>query len=283
MRIHLRLGVAVLIVLAGVTTAAGQEPEAVAKLIGQLCAADFRTRQDASNSLAKMGSPALPALRKALTSDVELEAKRRIEHVIARIENTILQTEEKLWQEFDAPRRGIRDRLVRILTRNPTLDDQKTTVALYLLTIGRAPTQEEAKQAGKQLAAADGKRAGILQLARSLVKAKEFNADLAGVNTRLLKLQADLSGDTEVAQQLARLNSAEFQKLINETAAGTAKVFPADPPFVQAAFLLTLSRFPTDRETREFTAHLERTKNRTTATADGFWALLNTREFVLVK
>jgi hypothetical protein len=65
-----------------------EEPsaEAVAKLIAQLGAAQFRTREQASTELVKLGRPILPALRKAATAHTELEVRRRIEHVVIRIE-----------------------------------------------------------------------------------------------------------------------------------------------------------------------------------------------------
>jgi hypothetical protein len=68
-------------------TAAADEPspETVAKLIARLGALDFRTRQQASYELEKLGSPVLPALRKAATANLELEVKRRIELVVIRI------------------------------------------------------------------------------------------------------------------------------------------------------------------------------------------------------
>src|SRR5262245_7070898 len=79
-------------------------PEAVAKLITQLGAEDFRSRQDATDKLEKLGGPALPTLRKAAKATRELEVKRRLELVIARIEKALLDAEEKHWQALDDPR-----------------------------------------------------------------------------------------------------------------------------------------------------------------------------------
>jgi hypothetical protein len=61
-------------------------PEAVAKLIGQLGAGHFRSRQQASDELVKLGRPVLPALRKAAAANTELEVRRRLELVVIRIE-----------------------------------------------------------------------------------------------------------------------------------------------------------------------------------------------------
>jgi len=65
-------------------------PEAAAKLIAQLSAADFRSRQQASDELKKFGIPVLPALRKAATEKNELEVTRRLESLVKQIENATL-------------------------------------------------------------------------------------------------------------------------------------------------------------------------------------------------
>jgi TolB protein len=70
-------------------------PDEVAKLIGRLDSEDFRTRQEASVQLEKLGAAVLPALRKARKTDVELEAKRRIEQVIGQIEAGLTQKEAR--------------------------------------------------------------------------------------------------------------------------------------------------------------------------------------------
>src|SRR5438093_12039516 len=84
----------------GRTGPAEQPSPDVPKLLAQLKSTDFRTRTEASDKLEKLGGPVLPALRKALTTQTEVEAKRRIEFVIDRIENALLQAEEKLWQDL---------------------------------------------------------------------------------------------------------------------------------------------------------------------------------------
>jgi hypothetical protein len=259
-------------------------PDAVAKLIGQLNSETFRTRQQASDKLEKLGAPVLPALRKALKTDLELEARRRIEQVIDRIEAGILQAEEKLWKDFDAPQRGVKDRLLRILARTPTLSDRQVTAAIYLITVGRSPTEPELKDAQKRLAEGSIRRASILRLARALVQGKEFNTALAGVNERLTRARKELATENELAKALARLNSAEFQKLIDEVAAATAKATKTDEDLVDLAFLLTVSRFPEGGQQRKpALGHLKRAPNRATATSDVFWALLSTKEFLVTQ
>jgi hypothetical protein len=259
-------------------------PDAVAKIIGQLSSEDFQTRQEASAKLEKFGSPVLPALRKALKTDVELEVKRRLEQVIGRIEAGLVQAEEKLWKDFDAQQCGVKDRLSSILARTPTMSDRQVTAAIYLITVGRSPTEPEFEDAQKQLVEGSIRWASILRLARSLVQGKEFNTALAGVNERLIEARKGLATENELAKALERLNSAEFQKLIDEVAAATAKATKTDEDLVDLAFLLTVSRFPEDEQQRKpALGYVKRAPNRATATSDLFWALLNTKEFLVTK
>jgi hypothetical protein len=285
-QIHIVNALLALALIGNCSSGQSEQPsaDAVAKLIGQLNSAEFRTRQDATDKLEKLGTPVLPALRKALKAGAEPEARRRIEHVIGRIEAGLLQAEEKRWKDFGAPERGIKDRLSKILARTPTLSDQQVTAAIYLITVGRSPSEPELKDAQKQLARGSIRWASILQLSRSLVQGKEFSTALAGVNERLMKTQKELAADNEIAKALHRLNSPEFEKLINEVAATTARAARTDEDFVDLAFLLTVSRFPEEEQQRKpALGHLKRAPNRATATSTVFWALLNTKEFLVAK
>jgi hypothetical protein len=258
-------------------------PDEVAKLIGRLDSEDFRTRQEASVKLEKLGAAVLPALRKARKTDVELEAKRRIEQVIGRIEAGLLQAEENLWKDFDAPQRGVKDWLNKILARTPTMSDRQITTTIYLITVGRSPTGPELADAEKQLAEGSVRGASILRLARARLQGKEFNAALAGAHERLIKARRELAIETDIGK-LRRLNSAEFQTLRDEVAAATAKAAKTDEDLVDLALLLTVSRFPEDERQRTLAlGQMQRTPNRAAAASTLFWVLLNTREFLVTK
>jgi hypothetical protein len=244
-------------------------------------AADFRSRQQASEELEKLGAPILPALRKAAPASSTLETKRRIENVVNRIENALLKTEEKRWEDLDTPRRGIKDRLGKILAKTPELSDQQSAAAIYLLTVGRAPTDDEVTRAKKQFAENDGRPANILQLTRSLVQGKEFNAKVAAANGQVLKVQKDLASETELADKLRRINGAGIQNLTSEIAAPLDKAVKSDEQLIDLAFLLVVSRFPTSAESRTAVAHLKRAERRPAATENIFWALMNTKEFAM--
>src|SRR5262249_48774330 len=109
--------------------------DTVAKLIAQLGADDFRTREQASKELVKLGSKTLPALHKAARGNLNLEARRRIQQVAVRIEDILLEAEDKPWKGLDGPRRGIKERLIRILRKSSSLSDAQVTSAIYLLTV----------------------------------------------------------------------------------------------------------------------------------------------------
>jgi hypothetical protein len=254
-------------------------PETVAKLIGQLGAADAASRQQASDRLEELGGPVLPALRQAVAGKAEGEAKSRLELLVARIEHNLLKAEEKRWQALDASRRGLKDRLVTIMTRAPTLSDQQRASAIYLLAVGRPPTDDEVKLAQKQLAETNGRAAGALSLARSLVQGKDFCAEVAVFNVRLTKVKTDLAAEKELVKRLHRLNSDEIQKMTADVAATLNKAVKADGPLIDLAFLLVLSRFPKANDTDQASAHLKKA-GRLQGTEDMLWALMNTREFL---
>jgi hypothetical protein len=113
-------------------------------------------------------------------------------------------------------------------------------------------------------------------------RARKFNTALVVVDERLTKARKELATETEIAKALKRLNSAEFDKLIDEVAATTAKAKKTDEDFVDLAFLLTVSRFPGE-ERKSAIDQLKRGPNRATATSTVFWALLNTKEFLVAK
>lgn len=261
---------------APVVAQSAQPPtESIAKLIAKLGSTDFRTREQATAELEKLGEPALPILRKAATGDVALEVKRRINEVVERIEQAPRIAEEKLWQNMDQQRRDIKDRLIKILApRKQALSDRQLASAIYLVTTGRAPTEAEAAQAEMQLKERNYKLVPALRLARSLVGSKEYHADLAAANSRVLKLQRDL------ANKVVLLNGAESQKFINEVAASVDKAAKSDMHFCDLAHLLTLSRFPEPNVANNVTAHLKRSASRSSGTADVVWALVNTNEFL---
>jgi hypothetical protein len=60
--------------------------EQVARLLSKLSNDDFAVRQQAETELVKLGTPALPQLRKALQEEPPLEIRRRLEDLTKRLE-----------------------------------------------------------------------------------------------------------------------------------------------------------------------------------------------------
>jgi hypothetical protein len=254
-------------------------PETIANLIGQLESAETLPRERASETLAKFGGVVLPALRQAIAAKPEGEVKRRLESVVTRIENNLIQAEEKRWRHLDASRRGLKDRLITIVARTPSLSDRQRASAVYLLAVGRPPTDDEVQLAQKQFVETNGRTASALALARSLAQGKEFSAEVAGVNVRLAKVKTDLVAEKDWAKRLHRMNSDELNKMCTEVASSLNKVIKTDEPLIDLAFLLTLSRFPKANERDKAIAHLKK-GGRQQASEDVIWSLLNTKEFL---
>jgi hypothetical protein len=56
----------------------------------------------------------------------------------------------------------------------------------------------------------------------------------------------------------------------------------SDAEVVEELFLCTVSRFPTDDESKTATTHLAAAADRNAACVDLLWSLLNTQEFVTI-
>jgi RNA polymerase sigma factor (sigma-70 family) len=68
--------------------------ERMQKLIADLGSAQFAVRQAASRALTELGESAVPALRKALTGNLPLEARKRLVALVNRAETRTLTAEE---------------------------------------------------------------------------------------------------------------------------------------------------------------------------------------------
>jgi hypothetical protein len=282
-------GIFLAILLQGVVAGSGQavaadppSPEIVARLVTLLGADDFATRQRATEELVNLGGPVLPALRQAAMGNLQLEVKRRIQIAMSQIEDGLLKAEEKRWQDLQAPRPEIKARLDRILARTPELSDHQLSSAIYLLAVGRPPTDEEVKRVQQQFAGASSRPATVLELARSLVQGKEFSVEVATANSRLFKIQKDVAQEMDrTKKHLLVGGNAEGVQKIREVAGSLNNVMKTDAQVVELAFLLALSRLPTATESNQVTAYLKKERNRPAAIADIFWALMNSKEFLL--
>ncbi|PWU17404.1 MAG: hypothetical protein C5B49_08940 [Bdellovibrio sp.] len=68
------------------STAKTPDTERIDRLARQLGSSAFAERAAANKALAEIGEPALPALRRAAASGVDLETRRRVEDLVRTIE-----------------------------------------------------------------------------------------------------------------------------------------------------------------------------------------------------
>jgi WD40 repeat protein len=76
------------------TLASGPSTTEIARLIRDLNADTYATREEATAALARAGVRAMPALQKALGNPASLEVKRRVQGLLARLDPTELPAEE---------------------------------------------------------------------------------------------------------------------------------------------------------------------------------------------
>jgi hypothetical protein len=92
--------------------------------------------------------------------------------------------------------------------------------------------------------------------------------------TILFAFTTPVSADDETPADLA-----ERVERIGRLPTELGKAKKTDPETVEALFLATLSRLPTDKEKETATKHLGTAKNREEAVRDVAWSLVNTKEF----
>ncbi len=226
-----------------------------------------------SYQLEKSADPIRPTLRKSEIAKSDSEVRSQIESAV--------KTEDKNWQDLDEPRRGIRDRVVKVLARTPTLSDQQVTSAVYFLTVGRVPIDDEMKQARKKFAETKDRPLSVLQLTRGLVQGKDFNTAVAATNGRLFKIQKDFATKRDAGEIPIVMTADEAQKVFADSAAAVNQAAKTDEQFVDLAYLLAFSRFPSTPESNQLVGHLKKSPDRATAANDIFSFLINSREFLM--
>jgi hypothetical protein len=111
------------------------EDKEIATLLADLEAEDFKTREQATKELEKVGEQALPVLKKALDAKPSLEARKRMERLV---EHAISQTSGPLL-------RGLR--AVEVLEHSGTTESKHVLVALA----GGAPNARLTREAKASL------------------------------------------------------------------------------------------------------------------------------------
>ena len=160
------------------------------------------------------------------------------------------------------------------------LNDQQVVTAVYLLTIGRSPTDSESKQVQMDFAETKNRPLSALQHAREMVQTREFNTGLANTSDRLYQIQSAIAAKRAAGEIPVLMAANDFQQFAADCATSVHQITKTDEQFVDLTFLLVLSRFPSESEASKLVPHLKNTPNRDTATKDIFVFLLNSQEFV---
>jgi hypothetical protein len=247
-------------------------PERLQKLIEQLGDARFKVRQEATQELARLGRPALRALKEAAASATELEVRKRAEALIEQIRTR------------DRPRHEMLSIVSRMQQAKPVPSDRQVAVAIYLLSVSRAATNAEIAAAEKRLLGARNKSDEVEELMWPLLTGHEFNDKLAELNLQVLDARQKATGGN-LAEKMHRLNSEEFQKIIADltrrmTAAMNKR---SDEQVVEVVFLVFLGRVPQGADAKSAVDHIKKQANREKALDNIIWAVMNTKEFYFGK
>mgnify|MGYP003328837807 CR=1 FL=1 len=228
-----------------------------------------------SDKPEELMSAILPAIRKAENSESNTK-------ILAQIEAAATEAETQ-WEKLDAPQRGVKNRIVKVLTKTLNLNDDQIVLAAFLFSVGRPPSEEESKQARKELAESKDRPQVVLKIARSRVESREFNARLATASNRLLQMQTYLATKRGAGDVPVLISAEEFQMVATDCAEAVNQVAKTDEQFIELACLLTFSRFPSSVETGQFVPYLKKATDRSKAMLDIFIYLLNSREFIVPK
>ncbi|MGH7173973.1 MAG: WD40 repeat domain-containing protein [Gemmataceae bacterium] len=111
------------------------EDKEIAALLDNLSSDDFKVREQATESLSKIGEQALPAMKKALNGEVALEARKRLERLV-----------EQTTSKASAPLlRGLR--AIELMEHTATPESKHVLVALA----GGAPQAQLTREAKASL------------------------------------------------------------------------------------------------------------------------------------
>ena len=107
---------------------------------------------------------------------------------------------------------------------------------------------------------------------------RAVNCDCERNNTPTLLQSVFMQNDPIIEQRLA--DSGWLQEIANRESQNEV---PPLPLLIEEAWLRALCRFPTEEEIKRSLTHLESVESITGGLQDILWALLNTKEFLLVK
>jgi RNA polymerase sigma factor (sigma-70 family) len=125
------------------------DPARLARLLGELDSPEFDRRQKAMEELEYLGTRAVPTLRKALAAGPELEARRRMELVLRKIETESATDLQKVKIELAATGTSLQRLEAEAKSRSllAQLEKLKADRAVALATRAKLKTEEEKRVA----------------------------------------------------------------------------------------------------------------------------------------
>lgn len=271
----MKLIVALIVVLgcgsASATSNPQVAPRILRELIEQLGSRDYREREKASRQLVEMGRFGLPALRNA-RAHTDPEIRQRAMLLISQIEGR------------DSHRQILRGLLTQLLT-DTRLSRSQCVEAIPLVCLGRSPAESERGELLRKLDLARGDVASREKFFDSLLYHPAFCKDIARVCQHINKIRTETQSAFQrrgASGTMMLINSKEVQdkvlaagKIIVET-----KALRSNEDRMNVMFLLTLYRFPTEKEKSSVLKWFAKPKPRKVGWGDIQWALINTKEFV---
>ncbi|MFM8478769.1 MAG: DUF1553 domain-containing protein, partial [Planctomycetaceae bacterium] len=106
---------------------------------------------------------------------------------------------------------------------------------------------------------------------------RAVNCDCERNNQPSLLQAVFMQNDPLIEQRLEE--SGWLQQIAADEAAGQ---LPATSQLIEEAWLRTLSRYPAEHERQRATAHLQNATSISSGLRDLMWALLNTKEYILI-
>ncbi|HND50970.1 MAG TPA: hypothetical protein PLV92_01185, partial [Pirellulaceae bacterium] len=191
-----------------------------------------------------------------------------------------LKAEEPHWKDLDASQKSIRDCVVKVLAKKPTLKDERLVAAVYLLCLGRTPTDEESKKAVGVFAEAKDGPLSALKLTRELVQRADFHRGNAAANDRLATMSKYLAALRNGEQPPKLMTMDDSKKIAADCAVDMQCKGQTDEQLVDVIFLLLLARFPTADEAKSFVDYLAKAADKKAAVKDLPFGLMNTQEFM---
>lgn len=139
----------------------------------------------------------------------------------------------------------------------------------------------------RAVASSNRPQADVHESHREAFLAETYLLEIFGKPTDSTNCECDRSSSANLLQTIYLHNDREMQSLldnakwIRELAAARTSADPAD--VIQEAYLRTLSRYPTDEETKIAADHLRSASDISSGVRDLLWVLFNSKEFLIAR